>query len=47
AGTANTDNDPADTEVIVNDPNLFPNNSYGIDLDGDGDHDIVVVGTKS
>ncbi|MEW6582242.1 MAG: hypothetical protein AB1416_05740 [Actinomycetota bacterium] len=46
AGTGNVDNDPKDTEVIVEDPCLFPNQSYGIDLDGDGDIDLVVIGTK-
>ena len=46
-GTGNVDNDPNDTEVLVQDPNLPPNGSYGIDLDGDGDHDIIVVGTQN
>ena len=44
--TGNLDNDPKDTEIVLEDPNLPPNRSYGIDLDGDGDHDIIVVGTK-
>ena len=44
--TANVDNDPKDEEIIVEDPNRSPNQSYGIDLDGDGDNDIIVIGTK-
>jgi len=43
---ANVDNDPRDQEIVVEDPNVAPANSYGVDLDGDGDHDVVVVGTK-
>jgi hypothetical protein len=46
-GTGNVDNDPNDTEILVEDPNIFPNQSYGIDLDGDGDHDIIVTGTRT
>ncbi len=44
-GTDNVDNDPDDTEVIVNDPTLPLGQSAGIDLDGDGDIDIIRVGT--
>jgi hypothetical protein len=45
-GKANVDNDPRDEEIILEEPNLSPNESHGMDLDGDGDHDVIVIGTE-
>ena len=47
AETGNADNDPSDVEIFVEDPTRPSNSSYGIDLDGDGDHDVIVIGTGS
>ena len=45
--TKNNDNDgDKEDEIILEDPNISPTETYGKDLDGDGDHDVIVVGTK-
>jgi len=41
------DNDATESEVVVSDPEYSPGQSYGVDMDGDGDYDIIVVGTYS
>lgn len=46
AGTGNVDNDPADTEVVVEDPSLPVGQTITVDIDRDGDPDVIYVGTR-
>jgi hypothetical protein len=45
AGAHNLDNDPKDEELVLTDPGLAPGQVLLLDIDRDGDPDVVWVGT--